>query len=420
MTYDVLIVGVGLAGLTAGLRLAQEGRRVLLLAKGMGGTHLGGGTIDVLGYGEGRVAHPLEALPEFLAAHPAHPYARAGLPALRAAAQWFLNTSIELNYPYTGSLDDNFLLPTAVGAAKPSALVPQSMAGGDLRSGGSFVIIGFRNLKDFFPALLADNLARLSLPGQPAIVARAEVLDPPGLMHEADLSPLDLARAFDRADFRAAIAEDLRPRLHSGERAGFPALIGLREPAMAWEDMQRLLGTPVFEIPTLPPSIPGIRLYERLKDALHSAGARFQIGFPVIEAGRCVELVTAGAARPYRWKAERVILATGGIASGGIVTEADGSVRESVFNLPLAGLPPEGTPHFRPGYFDSHPFSQVGLDVDDCLRPVDMAGRAPVANLYAAGAMLAHAEPWREKSGDGISLASGYRAAEVLLEAKRD
>jgi glycerol-3-phosphate dehydrogenase subunit B len=34
-----------------------------------------------------------------------------------------------------------------------------------------------------------------------------------------------------------------------------------------------------------------------------------------------------------------------------------------------------------------------------------------------AGATLAGAEPWREKSGDGISLATGFRAAELALAA---
>ena len=99
MTYDVLVVGVGLAGLVAGLRLAQTGRRVLIVAKGMGGTHLGPGTIDVLGYSPERVDHPLAALPNFLAAHPRHPYARAGLPALEAAADWFLRLTDDLGYP---------------------------------------------------------------------------------------------------------------------------------------------------------------------------------------------------------------------------------------------------------------------------------------------------------------------------------
>ena len=34
----------------------------------------------------------------------------------------------------------------------------------------------------------------------------------------------------------------------------------------------------------------------------------------------------------------------------------------------------------------------------------------------APGGALAGAQPWREKSGDGVSLASGHRAAELILE----
>ena len=37
----------------------------------------------------------------------------------------------------------------------------------------------------------------------------------------------------------------------------------------------------------------------------------------------------------------------------------------------------------------------------------------------SAGATLAGAEPWREKSGDGISLSTGHRAAELILGADR-
>jgi glycerol-3-phosphate dehydrogenase subunit B len=298
------------------------------------------------------------------------------------------------------------------------------MAAGDLRSGGQFLIVGFRNLKDFYPALLADNLARASVPGQAPLAARSLVLDPPGHAAEADMAPLDFARAFDQPGFRAALASLLRPQIQPGERVGFPALLGLTHSGEAWQDLQNQLGAPVFEIPTLPPSIPGIRIYEQLKNALVAAGARIQLGFPVtearVEARRCLELVTAGASRPYRWRGEEIVLATGGIASGGIVTQADGAVRESVFNLPLAGLPAASQARFLPGYFDSHPFNQVGLEVDSSLRPVDGAGQVLIDNLRAAGAMLAHAEPWREKSGDGISLATGFRAAEAVLEAHGD
>ena len=40
-------------------------------------------------------------------------------------------------------------------------------------------------------------------------------------------------------------------------------------------------------------------------------------------------------------------------------------------------------------------------------------------NVLVAGATLAGARPWKEKSGDGISLATGHRAAEIILEEER-
>ena len=37
--------------------------------------------------------------------------------------------------------------------------------------------------------------------------------------------------------------------------------------------------------------------------------------------------------------------------------------------------------------------------------------------MLVAGASIAGAVPWKEKSGDGISLATGFRAAELILAA---
>jgi anaerobic glycerol-3-phosphate dehydrogenase len=39
--------------------------------------------------------------------------------------------------------------------------------------------------------------------------------------------------------------------------------------------------------------------------------------------------------------------------------------------------------------------------------------------VHAAGATLAGAEPWREASGNGISLATGFAAAQAILESER-
>lgn len=54
----VVVIGAGLAGLTAALRLARAGARVTLATKGPGGLQLSQGTIDILGYSPERVRAP--------------------------------------------------------------------------------------------------------------------------------------------------------------------------------------------------------------------------------------------------------------------------------------------------------------------------------------------------------------------------
>jgi glycerol-3-phosphate dehydrogenase subunit B len=50
------------------------------------------------------------------------------------------------------------------------------------------------------------------------------------------------------------------------------------------------------------------------------------------------------------------------------------------------------------------------------MRPVGPDGAPVFENLVAAGATVGGAEPWREKSGEGISVATGYAAAGTVLE----
>jgi glycerol-3-phosphate dehydrogenase subunit B len=59
-------------------------------------------------------------------------------------------------------------------------------------------------------------------------------------------------------------------------------------------------------------------------------------------------------------------------------------------------------------YFDEQPMARVGVAVDGDLRAEG------AENVLVAGAALPGALPWREGSGEGIALASGYRAAQMV------
>jgi glycerol-3-phosphate dehydrogenase subunit B len=414
-SYDTVVIGAGLAGLTAALRLTEEGQRVAVLAKGVGATHLSPGTVDVLGYVDGPVESPAKALPDFAAANPDHPYRRLPLELIRASLDWFKARLGD--HAYSGGLDENFLVPTAVGVAKPTALVPETMAAGDLRRGGRFVFVGLRGLKDFYPAYLADNLARASL--QAEVFTRVVELEPP-LGSARDVSGLGFARRFEQADFREAVVAELDRFLVPGEIVGFPAVLGVGRAREVWHELETRLGHQVFEVPTLPPSVQGLRLYETMTTVFRRHGGRLVVGSTVAgdktRGARLEDVVAKTAGRPLTYRARSFVLATGGFASGGLQLDSSGQIRETVFDLPVAGVPGPNQPPFEQGYLADHAISRAGIAVDESMRPVDGKGMAPYENVHAVGATLGGAVPWREASGNGLSLASGYAAASAILE----
>jgi glycerol-3-phosphate dehydrogenase subunit B len=406
--FDAVVIGAGTAGMTAATRLAEGGARVCVLAKGIGSTHLAPGTIDVLGYAPDLVEEPARALSELVAARPDHPYALMGVESVAPALQWFSERVAEgpqPGYRYVGDLEHNHLLPTAVGVLRPSALVPETMAEGDMRTHEPVCIVGTRVLRDFHAALCAANLEAAG------IAARGIEVDLE--LDRADANALGLARRFDDADFRAAFAAQVTPLLRGDERVGLPAVLGLRDPHGAWADLQRRLGRGVFEIPTLPPSVPGMRAFEALRTALRRAGGRLVLGSEVLGAdrdGARIASVSAHAAgHDMRYHARWFVLATGGFASGAIALGSDWVTRETVLGLPLRGVPAPGEPRFVGDYLSEQPMARVGVAVDAALRAEG------AENVLVAGAALPGAVPWREGSGEGIALSSGHRAAEVVL-----
>jgi glycerol-3-phosphate dehydrogenase subunit B len=86
---------------------------------------------------------------------------------------------------------------------------------------------------------------------------------------------------------------------------------------------------------------------------------------------------------------------------------------------PLLGLHVDAPPHdawfVRDGLDPAgHPIEAAGIDADARLRPLDAAQRVSHANVLVTGGLLAEQRAVRERCGDGVAVASGWRAANEL------
>jgi glycerol-3-phosphate dehydrogenase subunit B len=427
---DVAVVGAGLAGMTAAVSLAQAGARVQVLATGHAATHWSAGGIDagaVAGTATSR-----EAV-ERLAGQAGHPYALVAS-ELAGGLAWLRTTLAVEGLTLVGDLDDPLRpIPTSIGSTRRAAIVPEGAAGALPVWGPdeTLFVCGPAGFKDYWPEAIAAGLGRAGAwrgePGPGRIEALSVEL--PGLRARRNLSGLDLARQFDQPAWRsdafdaiaAAVAERQRRLGHSSSpgRIALPAVLGLADhPVVLAEARARLPAIP-FEVALVPPSVPGLRLFGALRATLRREGGRLIVGeaaHGTIGAdGRLAEIRSPAAARELVLSAEAFILATGGIAGGGIWADGPGSLVEKVLGLPVEG--PADRAWLADDPFDpaGHPLEPAGIRTDAQLRPVAPGagpGGSPLAdNVRIAGSLLAGQRYLRERCGDGVALASGRRAA---------
>jgi glycerol-3-phosphate dehydrogenase subunit B len=432
---DVVVIGAGLSGLASAHALATHGARVIVLAKGMATTHWTAGTIDVAappGAETGRRGV------RQLASQAGHPYALLRDDVDEAVAD-LLDILDREGLRYVGDLDSQIRpVPTGIGATRPVSIAPDAQADAlpPWSPVETLIVCGIEGFKDLWPIAVAASLARPDVwsspaasaspvaggAGAPARVIPASV-DLPHVASRHNLTALHLARAFDDPSWRTtaidAIARSVdRVRPGGPLRVGLPAVLGLREHADVLVEIRTRLGSPVFELPLVPPSIPGMRLFDALRRALLAAGVRIQIGESVsrVEAdGPRVNLVaTPAAVREFGVRAGAVVLASGGIAGGGIVATADGRLGEAVLGIPVDA--PARDDWFSVDPFDTrgHPLEASGIRVDDELRPVPRKGKPYFENVRIVGSNLGGQRWLRERCGDGVAIASAYRAAASL------
>ncbi len=408
---DVVVVGAGLAGLSCAVELAERGASVFVAAKGMASTHWTHGGLDVAGPAGSRSARDGV---ERLASLAGHPYAWMSGDvdgAIEAHRARVAGTAAAV----VGDLDTPLVpIPTPVGSLRSAAILPVGQAAaGRAWAGDGLLLLGVGRFRDAWVEYAARNLAAAPWPDGPADIRGIEV-ELPGLGKLDNLNARTLALMFDDPAWRSRAIRAVASAIPAGSwRIGMPAVLGVTDHTVVHHQLEASIGHRVFEMQSLPPSVPGARLFDSLRAALLARGGRIQVGFDVVDVERTGRRITAihteAASRTLRLAADHFVLATGGIAGAGIRAHRGHRLEERVFGLPVTA--PDDGEWFSDDPMQPHPIESVGIAVDDRLRPVDADGTPLLDNVQVIGSALAGMRYLEQRCGDGVALTSAHRVA---------
>lgn len=210
----------------------------------------------------------------------------------------------------------------------------------------------------------------------------------------------------------AEVIKQVLAQLGQEEKIGFPAILGVEKHRQVLAQIEEGTGRKVFEIPTIPPSVPGIRLHQQLLTIMRKKGIECITGYPAFapeikgDTISCIQVASPG--KTISFQGEKYILATGGLGSEGLVS-GPGWVREPLFNLPVyhdQDVESWSSEHL----FEAQPYASFGIQVNENMQPVAEDGQSLFANLYGAGSILAHFDGGAEKSTGGVDIATGFAA----------
>ncbi|MDE7438671.1 MAG: anaerobic glycerol-3-phosphate dehydrogenase subunit B [Muribaculaceae bacterium] len=412
MKFDYIVIGGGLCGLMAGIRLAESGKKTAIVSSGQSALHFCAGSFGLLGKVDGKdVSDPLEAidtLPEN------HPYRLAGKENVRKIAAEAKTLLANAGINVSGSADKNHYTLTPFGMKRPSWLTFEGYTAFDSPEEIPFkecTIIAIKGFLEGYPSFIADNLEKQGVKCHIETIdlARLERLRKSNF----DMRAVSVAKQMDKETIEE-FASKINSVAKKDSSVLIPAVIGI------YNDEQRkylceLVKNPVYCIPTIPVSVAGMRAQHSLQRYFEKLGGTYLLGDHVdkgiIENGKVKEVITTNFGDDHL-TAKGYILAGGFLFSEGIMSNPKGFY-EPVFGLDVHFAEKRDEWYDR-NFFATQPYMSFGVEVDKNFHP--MIDGKPVENLYAAGAILAHCNTLKEDSGAGEAIVTGIHVADLNLK----
>lgn len=411
--WDVVVVGGGLAGRMAALAATDGGASVHVVSESEDALRHSSGLFDLLGYEPGTESPLSEPFGHLAKLPDEHPYSVLGEPTIRSAVRRF-DAAVGASFGGLSS-ERNGLVVGPLGISLVAHGLPETVEPGLLSRDEAVRLVDIDPLQDFDAEIAATNLERTGL----ATDIETGTIDlGEAVLPETDR--LDVAHRLDREVSAAPADRTLLPLLSDAllevsrgyERIGIPAVLGVDRTTAVYEAVDSRIDATLFEIPTGPPSVLGIRLDRDLDAAIDRTGVLVTAGLRVVDYradGDRIAAVALDRDGATEWvRGRQFVLATGGFVGGGLhAMETD--LVEPVFDCPVRG-PSDVKNRTATGPFETQPFATAGLAVDDGLRPLEADDSPCFSNLRAAGDVIGGFDPVAEGSAAGTATATGYAA----------
>jgi len=343
VSYDCIIIGGGLSGLTCGMKCAKEGMRTVIISGGMNSLHFSSGSIDLFGYNPRKkvIQDPFDFLNSFIKENSDHPYSKIGMKTIRESLDFFKEEVGNENLHLYNNEDKNHFHITGFGTMKPTYYSQATVFNDKLKSAferkAKIAVLNFNGYRDYYISLGIEQLRKTPMFRDAEIVTGSIEL-PHYSKTEKNLlefRSIDLARVFETEKYLPRLAQEIKKAAGDAEIVSLPAFIGINNYNNIHKRLQELTGLLIYEVPTLPPSILGLRLDTAIRSRFAALGGEYSAGDKAvggeIEKGILNHIVTENHSET-KLSAQNFVLSTGSFFSGGLSSTFD-NMKEPVFNL---------------------------------------------------------------------------------------